>query len=171
MDQEALAVVHTDCRDEFEDYISNSMSDAERMALVCESVCFRPILDVIAISSQDATDIELTLAYYDNGLSYALCIQILQQLHKHLQYKYFTATYCYKFPSGSLGQALHAVLRWVLHRVDQAQLQFGPPSNCHMPLNVVALIEDGVAPRGKGAGRVCLLQVRLRHHNLQGNST
>ena len=65
--QEALAVVRTDCRDEFEDYISDSMSDTERIALVCESVCFRPILDVIAISTQDATNIELTLAYYNNG--------------------------------------------------------------------------------------------------------
>ena len=59
-----------------------------------------------------------------------------------------------------LGQSLHIVLKRVLHRVDQPQLHLSLRGQRCMPLNVVAVVEEGMA-KGEGTADILLPQLRL----------
>ena len=67
--QEALAMVRTDCRDDFEDYISGrSFTDAESTRLICDSGCFRSIVEVsIRCDGGDESAANVTLGFNENG--------------------------------------------------------------------------------------------------------
>ena len=67
--EEALAMVPNNCRDDFEDYISDKIfTDAEATALICDSGCFRPIVEAFGRCDGDEESYaEVTLGYYENG--------------------------------------------------------------------------------------------------------
>ena len=69
--EEALAMVPTNCRDDFEDFISGRVSEyteAELTELYCDSGCFRPIVEVITrCTGGDESNAEELLGYYENG--------------------------------------------------------------------------------------------------------
>ena len=68
-DQEALAMVPTDCRDELEDFIAGrEFTDAEATTLICESGCLRPIIELNSrCDNSSESDVEQSLGYYENG--------------------------------------------------------------------------------------------------------
>lgn len=67
--EEALAMVPNNCRDDFEDLSSpRDFTYAKITALICDSGCFRPILEASnRCDGGDESDIEVTLGFYENG--------------------------------------------------------------------------------------------------------